>query len=75
MVCESCGRKVSFVLDSAEKRINAMKRFKRWCLGIREVQTGTVEKTLPPIDVVMVWHTYLLNPMYVDSKPYARHAC
>lgn len=44
-----------------------MKRFKRWCTSVRGVQTGTIEKTLPPIDVVMVWHAYLLNPMYVDE--------
>ncbi|KIJ13057.1 hypothetical protein PAXINDRAFT_100877 [Paxillus involutus ATCC 200175] len=29
---------------------------------------GNVEQTHPPIDVVMVWHMYLLNPMYEHTR-------
>ena len=36
------------------------RRFERWCLSIK--QSDTVEQLLPPIDVTMVWHAYLLNP-------------
>ncbi|KAG1897054.1 uncharacterized protein F5891DRAFT_957791, partial [Suillus fuscotomentosus] len=35
-------------------------RFERWCLTIKK--SDTVEQHLPPIDVTMVWHAYLLNP-------------
>ncbi|KAG1876823.1 hypothetical protein C8R48DRAFT_591090 [Suillus tomentosus] len=38
----------------------AVERFERWCLTIK--QSDTVEQHLPPIDVTMVWHAYLLNP-------------
>ncbi|KIJ63482.1 hypothetical protein HYDPIDRAFT_168332 [Hydnomerulius pinastri MD-312] len=41
----------------------AVERFDRWCSTMRE--TDGVQLNLPPVDVVMVWHAYLLNPMYV----------
>ncbi|KAG2040497.1 hypothetical protein BDR03DRAFT_915553 [Suillus americanus] len=40
----------------------AVERFERWCLTIK--QSDTVEQRLPPIDVTMVWHSYLLNPSW-----------
>ncbi|KIK41875.1 hypothetical protein CY34DRAFT_84653 [Suillus luteus UH-Slu-Lm8-n1] len=40
----------------------AVERFERWCLTIR--QSDMVEQRLPPIDVTMVWHAYLLNPSW-----------
>lgn len=45
-------------------------RFSRWCISLNERRLRNIEQTLPPIDVVMVWHAYLLNPMYeytIDS--------
>ncbi|KAF8548444.1 hypothetical protein OG21DRAFT_1394747, partial [Imleria badia] len=42
----------------------AVERFQRWCVGVRDMQAGTIENMLPPIDVVMVWHAYLLNPIW-----------
>ncbi|KAG9316181.1 hypothetical protein JVU11DRAFT_2202 [Chiua virens] len=42
----------------------AVERFERWCKSIRDVQSDAIERTLPPIDVVMVWHAYLLNPIW-----------
>ncbi|EIW76458.1 hypothetical protein CONPUDRAFT_64644 [Coniophora puteana RWD-64-598 SS2] len=38
----------------------AVERFERWCLSLED--NDDVLDNLPPIDVVMVWHTYLLNP-------------
>ncbi|OJA13367.1 hypothetical protein AZE42_11463 [Rhizopogon vesiculosus] len=38
----------------------AVERFEKWCLSIKS--SDTVEQCLPPIDVAMVWHSYLLNP-------------
>ncbi|OAX30964.1 hypothetical protein K503DRAFT_669727, partial [Rhizopogon vinicolor AM-OR11-026] len=38
----------------------AVERFEKWCLSIKS--SDTVEQRLPPIDVTMVWHSYLLNP-------------
>ncbi|KAG1765635.1 hypothetical protein EDD22DRAFT_774772 [Suillus occidentalis] len=40
----------------------AVERFERWCLTIK--QSDIVEQRLPPIDVTMVWHAYLLNPSW-----------
>ncbi|KAG1799566.1 uncharacterized protein BJ212DRAFT_1401921 [Suillus subaureus] len=40
----------------------AVERFERWCWTIK--QYDTVEQRLPPIDVTMVWHAYLLNPSW-----------
>ncbi|GBE89582.1 hypothetical protein SCP_1602450 [Sparassis crispa] len=41
----------------------AVERFQRWAAGVRP---GTLQRwvaeELPPIDVLMVWHAYLLNP-------------
>jgi hypothetical protein len=37
--------------------------FERWCLSIKP--SDVVEQHLPPIDVTMVWHAYLLNPRQV----------
>ena len=47
--------------------MTVMDRFQRWCVGVRDVQAATIKETLPPIDVVMVWHAYLLNPMYANN--------
>ncbi|KAI6101714.1 hypothetical protein EV401DRAFT_1876405 [Pisolithus croceorrhizus] len=41
----------------------AVERFERWCITIRH--TDVEWMGLPPIDVVMVWHAYLLNPRQV----------
>nr|GAT45567.1 predicted protein [Mycena chlorophos] len=41
----------------------AVERFERWCLALtaKETESG-IAAILPPLDVLMVWHTYLLNP-------------
>lgn len=41
----------------------AVDRFERWVKGMR--YNYAVDESLPPIDVAMVWHAYLLNPGYV----------
>ncbi|KAF7974265.1 hypothetical protein HWV62_13052 [Athelia sp. TMB] len=41
----------------------AVDRFERWVKGMR--YNYAVDSSLPPIDVAMVWHAYLLNPGYV----------
>ena len=62
MVREACSWKTrSQILSTPqEKGIKAVTRFERWCGSVRDVHTSAIEKTLPPIDVVMVWHTYLM---------------
>lgn len=40
----------------------AVERFDRWCITIKH--TDEEWMGLPPIDVVMVWHAYLLNPSW-----------
>ncbi|KAF7304479.1 hypothetical protein HMN09_00850200 [Mycena chlorophos] len=41
----------------------AVERFERWCLALtlKEAESE-IAAILPPLDVLMVWHTYLLNP-------------
>ncbi|KAF7304496.1 hypothetical protein HMN09_00852000 [Mycena chlorophos] len=41
----------------------AVERFERWCLALQpsDVKNG-IAPIFPPVDVLMVWHTYLLNP-------------
>ncbi|KAF7304477.1 hypothetical protein HMN09_00850000 [Mycena chlorophos] len=41
----------------------AVERFERWCLALtaKDAESG-IASILPPLDVLMVWHTYLLNP-------------
>ena len=41
-------------------------RFERWCLSLSEQSTTTAY--LPPIDVLLVWHAYLLNPGFAFHK-------
>ncbi|KAH7913933.1 hypothetical protein BJ138DRAFT_1144785 [Hygrophoropsis aurantiaca] len=40
----------------------AVERFERWCSSL---PLELSEERLPPLDVVMVWHAYLLNPIQV----------
>ncbi|KDQ63956.1 hypothetical protein JAAARDRAFT_74847 [Jaapia argillacea MUCL 33604] len=53
----------------------AVDRFERWLktLTTTNIQSGTIQewidKNVPPLDVLMVWHTYLLNPGQVGSSP------
>ncbi|KAF8546291.1 hypothetical protein OG21DRAFT_1185697 [Imleria badia] len=47
----------------------AVERFQRWCVG---VQAGTIENPLPLIDVVMVWHAYLLNSIWYYTEDMIR---
>lgn len=42
----------------------AVDRFECWVKAMRD--GSAVDDSLPPLDVVMVWHTYLLNPGCVD---------
>jgi hypothetical protein len=50
----------------------AVERFDRWCRSLGGWCSVNIELALPPIDVLMVWHAYLLNPMYeisMDVRP------
>ncbi|KIM61444.1 hypothetical protein SCLCIDRAFT_16109 [Scleroderma citrinum Foug A] len=40
----------------------AVERFERWCVTIEDMDVEW--RGLPPIDVAMVWHAYLLNPSW-----------
>jgi hypothetical protein len=47
-------------------------RFERWCYSLSasfklSLVPSEIEKELPPLDVLMVWHSYLLNPGFVIS--------
>lgn len=51
----------------------AVDRFERWVKAIR--YNFAVDDSLPPLDVVMVWHAYLLNPGCVDFIPRSCDHC
>ncbi|KAK0499373.1 hypothetical protein EDD18DRAFT_1102741 [Armillaria luteobubalina] len=37
--------------------------FERWCKELTtDNKTNFVDQCLPPVDIIMVWHAYLLNP-------------
>lgn len=39
-------------------------RFQRWLKYSKRTELATwVVEDIPPLDVLMIWHTYLLNPM------------
>ncbi|KAF8438942.1 hypothetical protein L210DRAFT_2235973 [Boletus edulis BED1] len=42
----------------------AVERFERWCRSLGEWCFANLELALPPVDVLMVWHAYLLNPIW-----------
>lgn len=51
-------------------------RFERWLRTITQIQQDLerwIEWFMPPIDVLMVWHAYLLNPRYHTSLHWARN--
>ena len=54
-----------------------MRRFHRWTATVSvhsDVQTW-VRDEAPPLDVLMVWHSYMLNPAYVRSSACAHPDC
>ncbi|KAK0499368.1 hypothetical protein EDD18DRAFT_1460302 [Armillaria luteobubalina] len=41
----------------------AVERFERWCKELtNDDKINFADQCLPPIDIIMVWHAYLLNP-------------
>ncbi|KAJ7276641.1 hypothetical protein C8J57DRAFT_1176997 [Mycena rebaudengoi] len=45
----------------------AVERFEKWCKNLQPGPSQSekgIATILPPIDVLMVWHAYLLNPMW-----------
>ncbi|KAF8185116.1 hypothetical protein BJ912DRAFT_1060663 [Pholiota molesta] len=43
----------------------AVERFDRWCQELNlEDSLRDIDVIMPPIDVVMVWHSYMLNPRW-----------
>ncbi|KAK0243464.1 hypothetical protein EDD85DRAFT_762579 [Armillaria nabsnona] len=43
----------------------AVERFERWCKELTSAdEMDFANQCLPPVDVIMVWHAYLLNPAY-----------
>lgn len=51
--------------------------FERWCKALPSSLTPSlspneIEKELPPLDVLMVWHAFLLNPGSVHLLPLSK---
>ncbi|KAF8885821.1 hypothetical protein BD779DRAFT_1646525, partial [Infundibulicybe gibba] len=64
-------RKLSHCPNDRERRWMwfiglAVERFERWCLALTVENAGSPPEETPqvlPLDVIMVFHTYLLNPL------------
>jgi hypothetical protein len=48
-------------------QINHGRSFQRWVRTLEQTQ-GYWTDIAPPLDVLMVWHAYLLNPRYVIKE-------
>ncbi|KAF6750970.1 hypothetical protein DFP72DRAFT_1172599 [Ephemerocybe angulata] len=55
----------------------AAERFDAWCrsLPLDSSSLGPLQNALPPIDVVMVWHSYMLNPRWYAEDAQRIPAC
>lgn len=40
------------------------RRFRRWALALGVLRTSAAAVDNPPLDVWLIWHAYMLNPMY-----------
>ncbi|KAK0447632.1 hypothetical protein EV421DRAFT_1706368 [Armillaria borealis] len=46
----------------------AVERFERWCKELTSAdEMDFANQCLPPVDVIMVWHAYLLNPAWYSE--------
>ncbi|KIM42769.1 hypothetical protein M413DRAFT_38911, partial [Hebeloma cylindrosporum] len=54
----------------------AVERFDVWCQDLRPGdQSKSLKIVLPPIDVLMVWHAYMLNPRWYAEDCMRIPAC
>ncbi|KAF8967533.1 hypothetical protein BDZ97DRAFT_1916819 [Flammula alnicola] len=55
----------------------AVERFDIWChnLKAKDARNEPMEIILPPIDVIMVWHAYMLNPRWYAEDCLRVPAC
>ncbi|KAF7308106.1 hypothetical protein MKEN_01173000 [Mycena kentingensis (nom. inval.)] len=45
----------------------AVERFEAWCIGLAALEEDDINELvewIPPLDVFMIWHSYLLNPSW-----------
>ncbi|KAK0447634.1 hypothetical protein EV421DRAFT_1901003 [Armillaria borealis] len=51
--------------EDKERRWSWFVGFERWCKELTSAdEMDFANQCLPPVDVIMVWHAYLLNPAY-----------
>ncbi|TEB32128.1 hypothetical protein FA13DRAFT_285160 [Coprinellus micaceus] len=54
----------------------AAERFDRWCLSLSpSASLQPAENIFPPLDVMMVWHSYMLNPRWYAEDGQRLLAC
>ncbi|KAF9535191.1 hypothetical protein CPB83DRAFT_924921 [Crepidotus variabilis] len=54
----------------------AVERFDKWCRALRpEHAAEKAEIIMPPLDVIMVWHAYMLNPRWFAEDAKRIPAC
>ncbi|KAK0439253.1 uncharacterized protein EV420DRAFT_1279692 [Desarmillaria tabescens] len=55
--------------DAPEDKERRWSWFERWCKELTVYDAlDFADHRLPPVDVIMVWHAYLLNPAYVAQR-------
>ncbi|KZT69341.1 hypothetical protein DAEQUDRAFT_726929 [Daedalea quercina L-15889] len=43
----------------------ALERFHRWVKNVKQMELATwITDEIPPLDVMMIWHAYMLNPIW-----------
>lgn len=61
------GENIIMYMHTLYVYLTLSRRFERWSKTVKYVPLDQfVKDSLPPIDVVMVWHAYLLNPLWVS---------
>ncbi|CAA7259398.1 unnamed protein product [Cyclocybe aegerita] len=54
----------------------AVERFDTWCRGLQADDSGKdTDIVLPPLDVLMVWHAYMLNPRWYAEDCLEKPQC
>jgi hypothetical protein len=54
----------------------AVERFDIWCRSLKDADLlVAAEIIMPPLDVIMVWHAYMLNPKWYAEDYMRRDAC
>lgn len=64
LAVERCALNVYHDELYVELKYVAPPRFQRWLKYVKRTELATwVVDDIPPLDILMIWHSYMLNPM------------